>query len=148
MSGFKNSVSDGSIMLSTQSITPNSPAQLDDKVKSCHADYVNCQTFPRSAVRSDNHGKATQTVSWSVDNQIGKNYVLYLGISLSSLLWRPTQLYLGGGESGEGGGRGGVSQKKEALLFQSTIDIHIQNAHKNTKRRLNFEWSVKVHLKK
>ena len=35
-----------------------------------------------------------------------------------------------GGSQGRGEG---VSHKKEALLFQSTIDIHIQNAHKNTK---------------
>ena len=26
-----------------------------------------------------------------------------------------------------------MSQKNEALLFQSTVDIHFQNAHKNTK---------------
>ena len=50
---------------------------------------------------------------------------------LNCLLWRPTQLYLG-----EGVWKG-VSQEKEALCFQSTIDIHIQNAQKH-KRRLNF----------
>ena len=40
------------------------------------------------------------------------------------------------------------SQKKGALLFQSTNDIHIQNTKKLTKRRLNFERSVQVHSKK
>ena len=38
-------------------------------------------------------------------------------LSLSSLLWRPTQLYL----MGEGRGEGA---KKVALLFQFTIHIH------------------------
>ena len=37
-------------------------------------------------------------------------------VSLSSLLWRPTQLYLRGEEE---------EPKNEGLLFQSTIDIHI-----------------------
>ena len=36
-------------------------------------------------------------------------------------IWRPTQLYLRGGEGWA---------KNEALLFQSTDDIHFQNAHK------------------
>ena len=41
----------------------------------------------------------------------------------------------GGGESGEG--EGGEPKKGGTIIFQSTIDIHIQNTHKNTKRRLN-----------
>ena len=43
---------------------------------------------------------------------------------------------------GEGKGR---NVKTEALLFQSTIDIHIQNAHKthkNAEIRINFERSA------
>ena len=31
------------------------------------------------------------------------------------------------------GGRGGGEPKNEALLFQSTVDIHFQNAHKTQK---------------
>ena len=34
------------------------------------------------------------------------------------------------------------SQEKVAVLFQSTIHRHIQNAQNNTKRRINFQWSV------
>ena len=52
-----------------------------------------------------------------------KNY-----LSLSSLQWRPIHLYLMGREEGEG--EEGGEPKNEALLFQSTVDIHFQNAHK------------------
>ena len=47
----------------------------------------------------------------------------------------------------EGRGEERGEPKKEALLFQSTIDIHIQNECKSTRRRLNFEQSVEVHRK-
>ena len=66
------------------------------------------------------------------------------------LLWRPTQLYLGS----QGRGRGWAKKRRHyynpvynwrTIIIQSTIDIHIQNAHKNTRRRLNFELSVEVH---
>ena len=44
--------------------------------------------------------------------------------SLSSLLWKPTHLYLRGG---------GGEPKLEALFFQSKVDIQCQNAHKTQK---------------
>ena len=48
---------------------------------------------------------------------------------------------------GEGGGGGG-EPKNEALLFQSTVDIHFQNAHKTQKTAkartlcIYFQWYV------
>ena len=39
-------------------------------------------------------------------------------------------LFEGEGRGGEGG-----ESKNEALLFQSTVDIHFQNAHKTQKLR-------------
>ena len=58
-------------------------------------------------------------------------------LSLSSLLCRPTQLYFRGmGRGGEGG-----EPKNEALLFQSTVDIHLQTAHKTL-----FQSTVDIHF--
>ena len=59
-------------------------------------------------------------------------YLFFL--SLSSLLWRPTQFY------SEEGVR---HEKIGTILFQSTVDIHFQNAHKVQK---NYEGSHSVRL--
>ena len=53
-------------------------------------------------------------------------------LSLSSLLWRPTQLYLRG--RGEGG-----AKKWGTILFQSTIDIHILNIYSSLQLTYTFE---------
>ena len=53
------------------------------------------------------------------------------GLSLSSLLWRPIQVYL----------RRRGEPKNEALLFQSTVDIHILNVHKTL-----FQSTVDIHF--
>ena len=56
--------------------------------------------------------------------------------SLSSSLWRSIQLYLR-----ERGGGGGGEPKNEALFFQSTVEIHLQNAHKTHKpAKLCVQW--------
>ena len=65
------------------------------------------------------------------NESIGTKWIIAI-LSLSSLLWRPTQLYLRG-RRGE--------PKNEALLFQSTVDIHFQNAHKTL-----FQSTVDIHF--
>ena len=95
----------------------------------------------------------------SVNNRIASDVLLFLialYLSLSSLLWRPIQLYLRGRGRG-----GGVSQKirhcysslqltyyihfqnAQNTLFHFTVDIHFQNAHKTQK---NCEGSHSVRL--
>ena len=56
-------------------------------------------------------------------------------LSLSSLLWRPTQLYLRGRGEGE--------PKNEVLLFKSTVDIHFQNVHEAL-----FQYTVDIYFQK
>ena len=52
---------------------------------------------------------------------------------MSSLLWSPTQLYLR---------EGGREAKNEALLFQSTIGIHIRNARNYSSLQLTYTFDT------